>query len=369
MMKRALTLAQKGWGLTYPNPMVGAVIVKNGAIIGEGWHHGPGQPHAEVEAIRSCQESPSGATIYVTLEPCNHYGRTGPCSEAVIAAGIAEVKYAVADPNPTVRGGGGQRLIEAGVKVETGLLWREAWELNRGFFHLALTGRPWVILKAAMSLDGKISDSQGRSQWITSPGSRRLVHRYRAVSGAVLIGSGTALADNPSLTNRTAPPIRRQPLKVLLDSSLRLNLACNLVQEAPENLIVFCNHSAPAAKEKALSEKGVRVIRCSTAERPDPADVLVTLGRMGVQSVLIEGGRGIFTSLIEANLVDEYHLFYGPMLLGGDQATSLMGGDGLPLANAPRLTIKSIRRVDGDLWVRALKEGSEPQCLQALSKK
>jgi diaminohydroxyphosphoribosylaminopyrimidine deaminase/5-amino-6-(5-phosphoribosylamino)uracil reductase len=253
--------------------------------------------------------------------------------------------------------------------VETGLHWREAWELNRGFFHLATMGRPWVILKAAMSLDGKIADSQGKSQWITSSASRRLVHRYRAYAGAVLIGSGTALADNPSLTNRTARPIRRQPLKILLDSSLKLNMESRLVGERPENLIVFSNRSADSAKEKALAERGVRVVRLGSSTTPEPAEVLATLGDMGVQSVLVEGGRGIFTSFIQANLIDEYHLFYGPMLLGGERAVGMMGGTGLSLDGSPRLGIKSIRRVGGDLWVRALKEGSEPPCLQELSKK
>jgi diaminohydroxyphosphoribosylaminopyrimidine deaminase/5-amino-6-(5-phosphoribosylamino)uracil reductase len=268
-----------------------------------------------------------------------------------------------------VQGGGGRRLLEAGVKVETGLHWQEAWELNRGFFHQARSGLPWVVMKAAMSLDGKICDSFGVSQWITSAKSRSVVHRLRAHAGAVLVGSGTALADNPGLTNRMAPPIRRQPLKAVLDSKLTIDPESRLVREDPEQLMLFCNETGSSEKEALLTGKGVRVVRLPSPERPDPEEVLKILGGMGVQSVLVEGGRGIFTSFMERQLIDEYYLFYGPMLLGGEKAVSLLGGAGLSLNDAPRLTIQATRRIGGDLLVHAVKEGSVPQCIQALSKK
>jgi diaminohydroxyphosphoribosylaminopyrimidine deaminase/5-amino-6-(5-phosphoribosylamino)uracil reductase len=205
-MKRALELSELGAPLVYPNPMVGAVIVKDGRIIGEGWHHGPGLPHAEVEALRVCREEPAGATMYVTLEPCNHWGRTPPCTKAVIEAGIAEVQIAIRDNNCRVAGGGIAALTEAGIKVAIGLCREEALEINRSFFHYCHTGRPWVIMKAATSLDGKIATTGGQSRWITGEPARRLVHQLRSRVGAVLIGSGTMLADDPELTNRLHEP-------------------------------------------------------------------------------------------------------------------------------------------------------------------
>lgn len=368
MMRRAITLARKGWGSTPPNPMVGAVIVKDGRVLGEGWHRGPGQPHAEVEAIRACRESPAGATIYVTLEPCNHHGRTPPCSEGIIQAGIGEVIFAVADSNPRVAGGGKRRLLEAGIRVREGLCEAEAGFLIRDYLTHCHAERPWVIMKAAMSLDGKIADVDGVSQWITNPDSRRFVHRLRAHAGAVLIGIGTALADNPRLTNREAAPIRRQPFKVVMDSRLKLPMDSNLLRENPEKLIVFCGQGAEGKREDALVGRGARVIRQS-GERPDPGEAIASLGKMGIQSILVEGGREVFASLIEQDLVDEYYLFYGPILLGGDRAMGLLGGAGQSLSTAPRLHIRSVRRFGDDIMVHALNERSEAPCSPVSSRK
>jgi diaminohydroxyphosphoribosylaminopyrimidine deaminase/5-amino-6-(5-phosphoribosylamino)uracil reductase len=355
-MKRALELSKRGQGRTCPNPLVGAVIVKEGRVIGEGWHRGPGLPHAEIEALRSCTEDPRGATIYVTLEPCNHFGRTPPCSEALIAAGIAEVQYAIADPNP-VAGGGAARLARAGVKVAGGVGRREALELNRRFFHFCLTGRPWVILKAAMSLDGKITGATGQSQWITGPAARRVVHRLRSEVAAVLVGVETVRADDPQLTNRTARPAVRQPLRVVFDSNLRLPDQSKLVRESPEQLIVFCTRKAGAERIQQLSRSGVRVIRQEGDGAVDPAGALESLGGMGVQSVLAEGGAGVFTSLVRADLVNEYYLFYAPFFIGGPTAKGVVGGPGVAvLAEAPRLTVAGVRRVGNDVLVHAYRE-------------
>lgn len=357
-MKRALKLSKKGQCLTCPNPMVGAVIVKDGQIIGEGWHHGPGLPHAEIEALKACQTNPVGATMYVTLEPCNHYGRTPPCSEAIIKAGIAEVKYAISDPNP-VAGGGGERLREAGIKTQAGLGKEEALELNRKFFHFYLTGRPWVIMKAAMGLDGKIATSGGESQWITGEQSRKMVHQLRAEVSSVLVGSGALLADDPQLTNRMVKPITRQPSKVLLDSSLQIKGEHRLISENPENLIIFCTSRASDSKEQWLSSMGARVVRQETSGRIKLDEALLSLGEMGIQSVLVEGGSSIFTSFWEAGLVNEYYLFYAPFFIGGKAAPGVLGGEGhISLAKLERLVVESVKKVGSDVLVHAYKSTS-----------
>lgn len=361
-MKRALKLSKKGLCLTCPNPMVGAVIVKDGQIIGEGWHRGPGTPHAEIVALKACLTDPKGATMYVTLEPCNHYGRTPPCSEAIIKAGIGEVIYAIADPNP-VAGGGGKRIERAGIKTRAGLGRKEAIELNRKFLHFCLTGRPWVIMKAAMSLDGKIATAGGESQWITSERSRKLVHKLRAEVNAVLVGSGTLLADDPRLNNRINNGSSRQPLKLLLDSKLQLTKEHRIVSEQPENLIVFCTAEAPKDKEENLRGLGVRIIRQETAGMVNLAEALASLGRLGVQSVLIEGGSTVFTSFWELGLVNEYYLFYGSFFIGGDLASGVLRGKGIKsLVEAERLKVESVKRLGPDILIHAYKE--EPQsCL------
>lgn len=361
-MKRALELSKKGRSLTCPNPMVGAVIVKNGQIIGEGWHHGPGFPHAEVEALKSCGVDPKGATMYVTLEPCNHYGKTPPCTEAVIRAGIGKVNFAVSDPNPVARGGA-VRLREAGIKAESGLCREEALEINRKFFHFCLTGRPWVEMKVAISLDGKIATAGGESQWITGEGSRKLVHRLRSEVSSVLVGSGTMLADNPQLTNRMAKPLIRQPIKIVFDGALQITENHRLVAETPENLIVFCTSRASKLKVEQLRCKGVRIIQQDTQGKVILNDALATLGRLGIQSVLVEGGSVIFTSFWESGIVNEYYLFYAPFFIGGQAAPGFLGGKGLvSLTEAKRLIVKSVKKVGPDILIHAYKE--EPKnCL------
>lgn len=368
-MQRGLKLAERGWGKTYPNPMVGAVVVKDGAVIGEGWHRGPGTPHAEAAALTNCVATPRGATLYITLEPCNHYGRTPPCTEGIIAAGIAKVHYAVADPNPQVTGGGAQWLRQAGVIVEEGPLQKEGVWLNRAYLHHCRTGRPWVMAKAALSLDGKIALADGTSKWITGPKTRRWIHRLRAQAGAILIGSGTARRDNPSLTNRWSPK-GRQPLKVVFDSQLSISEESRLVQEAPERLIVFCTDRAPAEKEDQLSAAGARVVRQAGRSRVDPVTALTALGELGVQSVLVEGGHEIYAAFAAAGLIQEYYLCYAPFFIGGDQALGMLGGDGLKiLAAATRLKMGMVRRLDGDLLVQVYERGWEPECLPDWFKK
>jgi diaminohydroxyphosphoribosylaminopyrimidine deaminase/5-amino-6-(5-phosphoribosylamino)uracil reductase len=361
-MRRALDLAGQGRGLTYPNPMVGAVIVKNGQIIGEGWHRGPGRVHAEVDALEHCRESPRGATLYVTLEPCNHYGRTPPCTEAICAAGIAVVKFAVSDPNPTVSGGGVARLRTAGIQVESGLLKEEAVALNRAFLRFCLTGRPWVILKAAMSLDAKIAAADGASKWITGDAARTRVHQLRAEVGAVLIGSGTLRVDDPRLTSRLDPAPPRQPLKVLLDRQLTVTGVANVVRHEPERLLVFCNRSAAAAKIRALAELGAQVFPSRAGETWSLTDLLAVLGELGTQSVLVEGGSGIYSAFVAADLVDEYYLFYAPFFMGGAALPVAPDFGADSLAAARRLTIDAVEQVGSDVLIHAYK-GELSKCL------
>ena len=360
-MKRALKLSQKGKCLTCPNPMVGAVVVKDGQIIGEGWHHGPGLPHAEIEALRACRTDPKGATMYVTLEPCNHYGRTPPCSEAIIEAGIGKVIYALSDPNP-VAGGGAERLRKAGIKTQMGLGRCEAIEINRKFLYFCLTGRPWVIMKAAMSLDGKIATAGRESQWITSERSRKLVHRLRAEVNSVLVGSGTLLADDPQLTNRMSKTSSRQPLRVLLDSKLQLTRGHRIIGEKPEDLLVFCTAQAPLEKEEELRSLGVRVIRQEGVGRVDLPEAMATLGELGVQSVLVEGGSSAFTSFWESGLINEYYLFFGPFFIGGDLAPGVLRRGVQSLGEVERLKVESVKKIGPDILVHAYKEGPQ-SCL------
>lgn len=356
-MKRALKLSLKGKGRTYPNPMVGAVIVKNGRLIGEGWHRGVGLPHAEVEAIASCREDPQGATLYVTLEPCNHHGRTPPCTEAILKAGIGEVHYAMEDPNPQVAGGGARRLKEAGLRVFSGTCREEAVNINKAFIYHCRTGRPWVILKAAMSLDGKIACSGGESRWITGEIARRNVHSLRAEVGAVLVGVDTAIQDRPLLTDRRRKSSGRQPLKVILDSDLRLPLDSPLVTENPERLLIFCTDRVSEKSIEPWVNQGVTVFRSGLSI--EPTGVLTKLGALGVQSILIEGGRRIFTAFQKDGLIQEYYLFYAPSFIGGGDALDILGPMGVAQpAEAPRIKVCSIQRAGEDILIHGMaKEG------------
>ncbi len=356
-MKRALELSRLGASLTHPNPMVGAVVVKNNRIIGEGWHHGPGLPHAEVEALNSCRENPEGATLYVSLEPCNHWGKTPPCTDAVIRAKIAAVKIAIEDCNCQVTGGGTEKLRAAGIRVDIGLCREEALEINRGFFHHCRTGRPWVIMKSAASLDGKIAVPSGESHWITGEPARRMVHQLRSQSGAVLIGSGTLINDDPELTNRLYEPIVRQPLKVLLDSGLKISFENRIIKNTPANLLVFCTERAPSAKVKQLEAIGVRVNRQSSADMANLPAVLDTLGALGIRSVMIEGGSEIFAGFLGADLINEYYLFYAPFFIGGTASKGVVGGAGIDtLQNARRLVINNIDRIGEDILIHAYRK-------------
>lgn len=350
-MARALRLAEKGLYTTSPNPRVGCVLVKEGRVVGEGWHEYAGGPHAEVVALRAAGEEARGATAYVTLEPCCHHGRTPPCSEALLAAGVARVVAAMEDPNPRVAGGGLARLRAAGVAVAGGLLATEAERLNPGFVKRMRRGLPFVRCKMAMSLDGRTAMASGESRWVTAPPARADVQRLRARSCAIVTGIGTVLADDPALTVRL-DGARRQPLRVVLDPRLRTPPGARLLREPGATLIVAAL-AEPSAVE-ALRAAGAEVILLPDgAGRIDLPALLAELARREVNELLVEAGATLGGAFLSAGLLDELVLYFAPKLLG-DGARGLFHLPGLErMADAVELEIADLRAVGRDWRVTA----------------
>ncbi len=356
-MGRALDLARRAEGYTSPNPMVGAVVVRNGSIVGEGYHHHAGAPHAEVNALREAGDATHGATLYVTLEPCNHHGRTPPCTDAILQAGITHVVYAVPDPHPAASGGA-QRLAAAGVTITSHVCHAEATYLNRAFFHHVQTQRPYVIAKYAMSLDGKIATSTGHSQWITGEPARQRVHQLRHAVDAVLVGAGTATADNPRLTVRMGQVVPRHPLRVVLDSGGRVPLHSTLfAPHMPGKTLVVTTAAMPPAHRAQLDRQRCAVL-CAPADdhgRVDLHYLLAALGERQVQSLLVEGGGTVLGALFDAGLINECWAFVAPILIGGSTAPVPIGGAGIAhMHEAPRLTNVAIEHVGSDILIRGL---------------
>lgn len=349
-MRRALFLAQSRGRYAAPNPKVGAVLVKGGRIVGEGGHSRYGGPHAEVLALGQAGDKAKGATLYVTVEPCSHHGKTPPCVEAVLRAGVQRVVAAMQDPFPLVRGKGFQQLRKAGVRVQSGVLEEEARRINEAFIFAVTHGRPWVVLKAAMSLDGKIATPSGRSRWITGPSARRRAHELRAQSDAVLVGSGTVLKDDPSLTVRL-PGFNRKdgwPLRVVLDSGLRTSPRAKLLM-GPAKTVVFASFEASNAKERALALRGAAVFRVpSNGKMLSLKAVLKVLHSLQVRTLLVEGGGEVHASFLREKLADESALFIAPKVLGGP-GPSWAGGAGIENPNlAPYLKGVQMERVGSD---------------------
>lgn len=337
-MGRALELAARGLGATSPNPAVGCVIVKGGRVVGEGWHRRAGGPHAEVLALRAAGRRARGATLYLTLEPCAHQGRTPPCAPRVAAAGLRRVVVAMRDPDRRVRGRGLALLRRAGCAVELGLLGREARRLNERFVTAATRGRPFVLLKAALTLDGRIATAAGESRWITSPAQRRAARGLRRLHDAVLVGIGTVIADDPLLLPE--PGLRRPFRRVVLDSRLRLPPGSRLARSARRAPVIALVARAPAGRRRRLEALGVEVVECaSRAWRVNPGAALQALRERGVSSVMVEGGSEVLGSFLAARLVDQVALFRAPLLLGGRGGRPAFGGpDPRRLADALRLT-------------------------------
>ena len=320
-MQRAMSLARKAIGLASPNPLVGCVLVREGQIVGEGSHQYDLRDHAEVVAIRSAGEKARGATMYVNLEPCNHTGRTGPCTEAIIKAGIQRVVATIGDPNPAVAGSGYDRLRAAGIEVFTGVLEEEARKLNEAFAKWIRNKRPFVTLKSAMTLDGQLALPQAgkrkSSTWITSEESRAEVHRMRHASDALLTGIGTILADDPLLTDRSGLPRRRPLLRVILDSKLRLSPRTHIVKTADDDLLVFTRDTLRSAKARSLQKAGVEIVSMKKrAGHIDLHAVLKELGKREILSVLLEAGSALNGAALVADIVDKVFLFYAPRFAG-----------------------------------------------------
>src|SRR5215471_1128544 len=347
-MAVALAVGRRGLGRTWPNPAVGAVIVKDGAIVGRGWTQPGGRPHAETEALRRAGAAARGATLYVTLEPCSHYGKTAPCADAIVAAGIARVVSAVVDPNPEVAGAGHWRLAQAGVIVEVGIGAEEARRAHAGHIRRIEAGRPHVIFKLAVSADGKVARSDRSPTPITGEAARARVHLMRSRSDAVLTGIGTIIADDPLLTCRL--PGMPSPVRVVLDGGLRLPLASKLVATARQvPQWVVASEGAEPLREQALKAQGADVARePATGGRLDLAEVLKLLARRGITRVMVEGGPIVAAAFLRADLVDEAALFRSPNVIGPEGIDAL---DGLPLSaltRSPRLKALSSEAIGAD---------------------
>ena len=351
-MRAALALARRGLGTVWPNPAVGCLLTVDDLPVGRGWTQPGGRPHAETEALARAGKGAPGATAYVTLEPCDHHGETPPCSEALVAAGIGAAVIAVEDPDPRVSGRGIQRLRDAGIRVATGLCAEEARRLNAGYFLRVTEGRPLFTLKTATTLDGRIATRTGDSRWVTGETARAFAHRMRADHDAVMIGIGTALADQPRLTCRLPGLEERSPVRLVMDSALRLPLDSRLVETAAQVpcWLIAAAGAAPD-RRRALEARGVIVIEveADASGRPSVALVATELGRRGLTRVLVEGGGGLAASLLEAGLVDRLAWFRNPRVMGGDgvPAAAPFGLDAL--ANAPGFVRTGVVEADGDI--------------------
>jgi diaminohydroxyphosphoribosylaminopyrimidine deaminase/5-amino-6-(5-phosphoribosylamino)uracil reductase len=329
-IRRTLALAKKAEGLTSPNPMVGAVIIKNGQVISEGYHKKAGGPHAEIEALKKAGSKAKGSNLYVNLEPCCITGRTAPCTQAIIKSGIKKVFIGMRDPNPKVSGGGIKILKRSGIEIISGILQEECKKLNENFIKFITTKKPFVILKSAISLDGKIATRSGESQWISCSESRRTVHQLRSKVDAIMAGTGTVLKDDPILTARLGKKQVKQPIRVILDNQSLIPLTKKVFQNASsEKVIYVTSNKIPSSREKRLGKMGVDV--CILKEKNKSvslSQLMKYLGRQEISSVLIEGGSELSASALKEGIIDKVILFVAPIIIGGKLSPSVIGGDG-----------------------------------------
>lgn len=354
-MRRALELAALGKGAVEPNPMVGCLVALGAEIIGEGAHRHFGGPHAEIEALKLAGPRARGATLYVTLEPCCHHGKTPPCTDAVLASGVGRVVIAQRDPFPEVSGGGIEQLRAAGLEVEVGVLEEEARRLNAPYLKLLRTKRPWVVAKWAMTLDGKIATPSGDSRWISGERSRAIAHQIRGRVDAILVGRGTVEADDPLLTAR--PPGPRTPVRVVLDTAASLAADTQLVRTARDvPVLVVAGPDAKSKDQERLRAAGCEVFCCATPTHEERlAELLNEFGRRRMTNVLVEGGAQVLGSLFAADEIDEVHVFIAPKLIGGSDAPSALGSRGLAeMASAVGLEEVHVEQIDDDVYVRGV---------------
>jgi diaminohydroxyphosphoribosylaminopyrimidine deaminase/5-amino-6-(5-phosphoribosylamino)uracil reductase len=329
-MKMALELAEQGRGWTSPNPMVGAVIVKDGGVVGKGFHQAAGGPHAEIHALNDAGGEAEGATLYVSLEPCNHTGRTPPCTEAILKSGIKRVVAGMRDPDPRVTGDGLGFLQSQGVETSVGVCEDACRRINEAFIKYATTSRPFVILKCAATLDGCIATSSGDSKWITNPLSREFVHEIRHAVDAIMVGIGTVIKDDPRLTTRLEGRETKDPMRIVLDTRLSIPEDASILHIRPHSgILIVCGHSAPLEKRKKLEERGIRFLTLGDKEgRIDLVALADELGKLGTTSLLVEGGSRVNGSALRDGIVDKVYMFYAPKLCGG-QGIPICAGPGV----------------------------------------
>jgi diaminohydroxyphosphoribosylaminopyrimidine deaminase/5-amino-6-(5-phosphoribosylamino)uracil reductase len=361
-MKRALRLAVAGRGRTSPNPVVGAVLVKRGNVVGEGYHAKIGEAHAEIVALRQAGEKARGAVLYVNLEPCTHYGRTPPCVPQVIKAGVKRVVSGMEDPNPLVNGKGIEALRKSGLDVRVGVLEKECRRLNEAFCKYILKKEPFVVLKVAATLDGKIATRNGDSKWISGEASRRFVHKLRDQVDGVLVGIGTILRDDPLLTARMKEG--RDPYRIVLDSRLKIPEKAKVFERSPSKVILATTGSAPQDKIERLKKRGVRVFIIDSKEgRVDLKSCLSKLGEIGIMNLLIEGGGQVNGSFLDEGLIDKFLFFLSPKLIGDPQALGIFGGRGVTnLKEAVVLKEVKTKRIGEDIFVEGYLEWGTRSC-------
>ncbi len=346
-MDLALKNAQAMKGQTDPNPLVGSVIVNDNRIVGVGAHLKAGEAHAEINALRMAGDQAKGGTIYVTLEPCSHHGKTGPCAVAIVEAGIKKVVIATLDPNPIVAGNGVKILEDAGIEVVTGVMKDEARKMNEVFNKFIVTKKPFVTLKAGITLDGKVASHTFSSKWITSEEARYDVHQLRSENMAILVGINTVLKDDPALTARI--PNGRNPIRIVMDSSLRIPLEAQVITDKQAETIIFTSQSYDKEKRKVLEDLNIIVIETSGTEHVNPLDVVTMLGEKGVSSLFIEGGGNINAAFLENKLVDKVILYFAPKLIGGKNAPTFLEGTGVDqMTDAVDLIDTDIQRIGQD---------------------
>jgi diaminohydroxyphosphoribosylaminopyrimidine deaminase/5-amino-6-(5-phosphoribosylamino)uracil reductase len=353
-IKTALYLAEKGRGYTAPNPVVGAVVVKAGKVVGKGWHEAVGKAHAEVNAIDNAGVFAKNATLYVTLEPCNHTGRTPPCTQKILDAGIKRVVVAMEDPNPDVKGGGIDFLKKKGIDVLSGVCRKDAKKQNEVFIKYVKTRRPFVILKCASTLDGRIAAKTGDSKWITNPKSREFVHELRHGVDAIMVGIDTVKKDNPSLTTRLDHKKGKDPIRVILDTHLSIDENARVLQlDSKSDTVLVSGSPAKEAIKAKLESKGAKVVEIAKKNGLIDLDSLMDhLGKSGITSLLIEGGSRVIASSFSAGIVDKIYFFFGPKILGGDDGTPVCRGPGPDLmANCTSVKDISVRRFDDDIMI------------------
>ncbi|MDD2388537.1 MAG: bifunctional diaminohydroxyphosphoribosylaminopyrimidine deaminase/5-amino-6-(5-phosphoribosylamino)uracil reductase RibD [Desulfobacterales bacterium] len=353
-MEMALDLAARGQGYVSPNPMVGAVVVKDGSIVGTGWHEAAGRHHAEVNAIDNAGDAAKGATLYVTLEPCNHTGRTPPCTRKIIQVGIKRVVVAMTDPNPGVTGGGIDRLRASGIDVTIGICEDKARRLNESFVKYVTTGRPFVTLKCAATLDGRIATRTGDSRWVTEPEARAYVHKLRHACDAILVGIGTVRSDDPRLTTRLDGEKGRDPIRVILDSRLSIPRTSNVLNlKSDSDTVIVTGGHVPEHRRREIEKAGIRIIECAGGDDGIDLNALMDqLGRMQITRLMIEGGSRVSASALKAGIVDKVAFFYAPKILGGDDGVPICRGPGPALmSQCLQVTDVRLQRFGDDMLI------------------